>query len=220
MKIRSVKSRLINALLLLPVLALLGGCASSGGASPSADGVISQAGRPTPAASEGLLQQLMQTVGLSKKQATEQQLQLRIFTAQNLNAGNGKKALALVVKVYYLRSLDRFNTAPFNDFLSKSKARAALGSDLLDSREMLLLPGQRYISTEHLPLNARYLGVVALFRTPAVKRWRFAYDVTGSENSGITLGMHSCAMSSTSGALVTELPNDPSSLASVNCPAP
>jgi type VI secretion system protein VasD len=205
---------------------LLGGCASSGGTTSSsigtaasqADDAASQANQAT-----GTFERMMQAVGLAKPKApppTEQKLPLRIFTAQNLNAGQGTKALALVVKVYHLRSLDRFEQTPFDSFLDPDKTRAALGDDLIDSREVLLLPSQHYVSTEHMPLDTRYLGFVALFRAPAAHRWRFAYDVKRSTTTGITLGVHACAMSSTAGALVTDLSDSPGSLASVHCPKP
>lgn len=210
----------------MSTLLLLAGCASGGGSAPSsASNTVSQADDAATQANAatGTIERMMQAVGLAKPKPpapTEQQLPLRIFTAQNLNAGRGRKALALVVKVYHLRSLDRFEQTPFDDFLDKTRTQAALGDDLIDSREMLLLPDQRYISTEHMPLDARYLGFVALFRAPAAERWRFAYDVKRSTASGITLGVHACAMSSTAGALVTELSDNPGSLASVHCPKP
>jgi type VI secretion system protein VasD len=207
----------LGALLLLPVL---GGCAS-GGAAPPADSAVVQAGKISSSATEsaGIVTKLLQAVGLAKKsQNGGQRVELRIFTAKNLNSGNGGRALALVVKVYYLRSLTRFNATPFDAFLDKGKVRAALEGDLIDSREMLLLPDQRYISIEHMPPSARYLGIVALFRAPSTLRWRFAYDAARSSKAGITLGMHACAMSSTSGALATALPDDASSLVSVHCP--
>jgi type VI secretion system protein VasD len=223
---------LFRRCLAAPALALLlslAGCASGGGAVPSATDAVPAAGDAASQASgasdaaEGPITRMMQAVGLARKavpKPTEQQLPLRIFTASNLNAGPGSKALALVVKVYHLRSLDRFQQTPFDAFLDKDKTRAALGDDLIDGREMLLLPDQHYVSTEHMPLDTRYLGFVALFRAPAAQRWRFAYDVKRSTAGGITLGVHACAMSSTDGALVTELPDDPGSLASVHCPRP
>ncbi|MGP1666974.1 MAG: type VI secretion system lipoprotein TssJ [Rhodanobacter sp.] len=198
---------------------LLGGCASVSKPTPvSAGDAVGQAQPSTKP-----FERMMQAVGLAKDTVpppTEKQIPLRIFTAQNLNAGAGSKPLALVVKVYHLRSLERFKQTPFDDFLDKSKTEAALGADLIDSREMLLLPEQRYISTEHMPLDTRYLGFVALFRAPAAQRWRFAYELSSSMESGITLGVHSCAMSSTAGALVTELPDDAGALSSVHCTKP
>jgi type VI secretion system protein VasD len=206
----------------LVLASALAGCASSGVTPQAADSAVTQAGEVSSTASKsvGIVSKILQAVGLEKtSEPVGQQLQMRIFTARNLNAGNGDKALALVVKVYYLRSLSRFNAMSFDTFLSKKKVRSALGDDLIDSREMLLLPNQRYVSVEHLPATARYLGVVALFRSPSSLRWRFAYDAARSSKAGITLGMHACAMSSTSGSLVTALPDNAGSLASVHCPS-
>lgn len=215
---------------LCSIVLLLSGCASGGGSAPSAvdagSGQISDAaGQAMDATSQakpetGTVKRMMQAIGLAKPAEpapTERQLPLRMFTAQNLNAGQSNKPLALVVMVYHLRSMDRFKLMSFDDFLDKAKTQSVLGDDLIDSREMLLLPAQRYISTEHMSLDTRYLGFVAFFRAPAASRWRFAYDVGGSVASGITLGVHGCAMSSTAGALMTELPDSPGSLASVHC---
>ena len=206
---------LTHGFVFLGALACLSGCASSGG--------VSQPGPVTKA---------MQAFGLVKSkapespslaasargEAVEQQLPLRLFTGENLNAGAERKPLALVVKLYQLKSLERFQQAPYDDFIDSKKTEATLGDDLIHSNEMLLLPNQRYVKTESVPAAARYIGIVALFRSPAAQRWRFVYDVQKSKVSGITLGLHACAMSSTAGVLVTELPDSADSLASVHCP--
>jgi type VI secretion system protein VasD len=217
-------SRPLLGLSVFSLFLALGGCASGGGAAgtaSSASDAASQAGVSQPSA----MGKMMQAIGLAKapppqpQQPIEALVPLRIYTAKNLNAGTGKKPLALVIKVYHLRSVDRFNQTPFDDFLDHTKEQSDLGNDLIDSREMLLLPDQRYITVEHMPGDTRYLGFVAQFRSPAAQRWRFVYDVKKSSTGGITLGVHACALSSTDGELVTELPDDPGSLASVHCPA-
>src|SRR5699024_10752767 len=80
--------------------------------------------------------------------------------------------------------------------------------------------GQRYTSAEKLPQDVHYLGFVALFRGPAAGRWRFLYDVPESGHTGISLGVHACALSSTAGKLVTQLDSPADSLASVHSPNP
>jgi type VI secretion system protein VasD len=216
--------RPLLGLCIFPLFLALSSCATSGGgAASTASDAASQAGVSAPQPSA--MTKMMQAIGLAKtpppqpQQPLEALVPLRIYTAKNLNAGTGKKPLALVVKIYHLRSPDRFNQTPFDDFLDHSKEQADLGNDLIDSREMLVLPDQRYITVEHMPADTRYLGFVAQFRSPASQRWRFVYDVKKSSTSGITLGVHACAMSSTDGTLLTELPDDPGSLASVHCPS-
>ncbi|KRE89295.1 hypothetical protein ASG87_02830 [Frateuria sp. Soil773] len=193
----------LRATTLLPLMlaTLLAGCASAG----------------------KTMDKAMSAIGLGKQEAPAEapaktRLPLHVFAGGNLNAGSGKKPLALVVKVYQLRSLQRFEQTPFDSFLDTDKERAALGQDLVDSHEMLVLPSQHYDIVEALPNDAPYLGVVALFRAPAAQRWRYAYDVKASMPAGITLGAHACALSSTAGKLVTDLADDPGSLASARCP--
>lgn len=217
--LKTLVRRLTAALSVAILAAMLAACATGGATTPAATNAATTAAAPA----SSRVSRVMQAIGLAKPPPpapTEKTLQLRMFTAQNLNAGATDKPLALVVKILYLRSLDRFQQAQFNDFLTAHKIDDALGGDLLASREMLLLPDQKYTSTEHMPLDTRYLGIVALFRGPAANRWRFAYDVNKSAATGITLGVHGCAMSSTAGALVTELPDNADSLADVRCPRP
>jgi type VI secretion system protein VasD len=64
---------------------------------------------------------------------------------------------------------------------------------------MTLSPGQVLDLKEKMIPEATYLGVVALFRSPAAQRWRFAY-ATSDVESGVTIGVHACAMTSTNAA--------------------
>ncbi len=212
---------------LLAVCALafaLAGCAGNKPPPvPRGASAASQAAEEAANVKPGIVTRALRAVGLAEKpppKPTQQMLSLRIFTADNLNAGTEREALPLLLKVYRLRSPSRFNQASFDDFLDDDQIRSDLSTTLLGSRQMLLLPGQRYTSTQKLPAEAKYLGLVALFRGPAPHRWRFLYDVSKSGETGITLGVHACALSSTSGALLTDLAEPPNSLASVHCPSP
>lgn len=210
----------------LALTMLLAACASGGGTMPAnatASGLPSDGAAAAAPDTAGPLTKALRAIGLAKKATphpTATRLAVRLYTAPNLNAGNSQHPLALVLKVYELRSLDRFNDATFDDFLDDGKTKVDLGGSLIDSRQMLLLPGQRYVSNEVMPPGTHYIGFVALFRGPAARRWRFAYDVSKSLATGITLGAHACALSSTSGTLVTQLTDDAGSLASVRCPDP
>jgi type VI secretion system protein VasD len=142
---------------------------------------------------------------------------LRLHAGANLNQDKYEQPLAQVIKIYHLRSTERFEQTPFNSFLNTKEEEIALGTDLLDSRELLLVPGQHYETQENVSSEAQYIGVVAFFRQPAHQRWRFVYSTKDSELTGITLGIHACAMTSTQGALVSKITGNPESLVSVNC---
>ncbi len=177
---------------------------------------------------KGAFGKAMQAVGLDRPEAEGEQGQtakarsvpLKLQAGTNLNAGDGDRPLALVVKLYRLREVHRFEQTPFDAFLDPEHERAALGEDLLDAREVLLQPGQNYEVVENLPAGTAYVGVVALFRSPAASRWRFAFDAQKTDRiAGIALGLHACAMTVSSGTLVTRLGSEPHSLSSVNCSA-
>lgn len=227
MDIRAFNRRAVCALSVCVVAFALSACAGKESTKPptSAAATMSPSAPSAEAAGDkpGLFGKMLNAVGIGKKDApkkTAHELPLRIFTADNLNAGTGDKPLALVMKVYRLRSAHEFEQATFNDFLDDDAIKGVLDDALVDDRQMLLLPGQRYTSIQKLSADVHYIGFVGLFRGPAAHRWRFLYKVPDSIASGISLGVHACALSSTSGTLATQLASPPDSLASVHCPTP
>jgi len=128
---------------------------------------------------------------------------IRLHASPNLNAGAGTQPLALVVRIYKLRQPAAFQQMPFDGFLSLHGERESLGNDLLEVKEVMLIPGQRYEIVEKVTREAYYIGVVALFRAPAENRWRLAFAAGDAEKSGITVGLHACALSAGAGAGAT-----------------
>jgi type VI secretion system protein VasD len=126
---------------------------------------------------------------------------LRIHASEQLNSDGTNRPLSLVVKIYKLRAHEDFLRAPYAAFVDS----AYKADDLLSSREVVLLPGQRYEVEENLPSGASHLGIVALFKTPEASRWRFVFDL-GSSKDGITLGAHQCALSVAQGETVGSTP--------------
>lgn len=169
----------------------------------------------------GVFDKTLQAVGLKADEPQPKSVPLRLYAGDNLNAADGARGVALVARVYQLRARGRFEDAPFKAFLDGELERIALGNDLIDVTEVLLTPGQRHQLLQELPAEGRYIGVVALFRSPSTSRWRLAFDAERAEQEeGITVGLHACAMTTTSASLVTELASDPHRLSSVNCEAP
>lgn len=125
---------------------------------------------------------------------------IRLHASANLNAGAGSQPLALATRIYKLRQPASFEKMPFDGFLSVHAEREALGNDLLEVKEVMLIPGQRYEIVEKVTREAYFIGVVALFRAPAENRWRLAFAAGDAEKSGLTVGLHACAMSVGAGA--------------------
>lgn len=180
----------------------IGGCASGGG--------IGKAVNKT-----------LQSIGIKDGDGKpeERTLPLRLYAGENLNAGNGKRALAAVVKVYHLRDAKRFESAPFDAFLDETRERDVLGDDLLSVNEVVLTPGAQNEGNERLEPDTGVIGVVALFRAPATHRWRLSFDTRHKriEKDGVTIGVHACALTTSSPALLSRIAADPSGLASAKC---
>ena len=192
-------------ILALPLLAaVLAGCASGGGVGKA-------------------FNRTLESVGLREidhdERAGIRTLPLRLYAGDNLNAGNGDRALATVVRIYHLRGIQRFEQAPFDAFMDEAREQAALGSELVQVREVVLTPGMRQQFDERLSAETTHVAVVALFRAPASSRWRFAFDARHGdvERDGITVGLHACALSSGSPALASSVPGDAASLVAARC---
>ena len=122
---------------------------------------------------------------------------LRLHAAKRLNLDGRGQSLALLVRVYKLRQRAAFEQAPYAAFMSPQQEREALGADLLEVRELTLVPGQQLELNEKLPRDAAFLGVVALFHSPLQQGWRLAFAAPDAEQAGVTIGLHACAMTST-----------------------
>jgi type VI secretion system protein VasD len=150
----------------------------------------------------------LEATGLKKPEIPEipdlqkppRNVSLKLHAGDNLNAGTADKSLSLVARIYKLKQTEAFYATPYDAFLSPEKEKQALGADLLEVREISLIPGQLYEVIEKVSRESSYIGVVTLFRTPAPQRWRAAFASKDAEASGITLGVHACSLTVGKGA--------------------
>jgi type VI secretion system protein VasD len=172
-------------LFLAACAALLCGCAGTAGSMAGA--ALQLAGLKAP-------------VEVPDAQKPPRNVAITLHAGANLNTDAGGHPLALVTKIYKLRQSAAFQQAPYDGFLSPQREKEMLGADLLEVKEVLLVPGQRYEVFEKVSREAYYIGVVALFRAPAPQRWRLAFAAADAEQAGIAIGMNACAMSLGSGS--------------------
>lgn len=176
-------------------------------------GLLAACAAPPPAAPgetpAGLLDKALQAVGLQKPAGVEQleklpalpaksrhlPVTLRLHAGTVLNTDGAGRALTVVTRVYKLRATDTFLQSPYEAFQTDNPTEAPFAKDVIEMRELVLAPGQRVESVEPLAPEVRALAVVTLFRNPAPGRWRFAFDTQAAQASGVTLGLHGCAMS-------------------------
>jgi type VI secretion system protein VasD len=125
---------------------------------------------------------------------------LKLHAGKNLNSAETANPLSLITRIYKLKQTGAFYSMPYDTFLSPEKEKAALGGDLIEVRELSLIPGQLYEVTEKVSREANYVGIVTLFRKPAPQRWRAAFAAVDAETSGIIVGLHACSLTVGKGA--------------------
>jgi type VI secretion system protein VasD len=124
---------------------------------------------------------------------------LRIHAGEVLNVDTESRPLSVVLRVYRLKSADAFMSAPIAAFRDADSEKTAFGPEVLDVREVVLTPRQKYEVVEALGQDVKYIAIVALFRAPSPGRWRFAFEKDAAAKSGVTLGAHACALSVAAG---------------------
>lgn len=198
------------ALLLLSVP--LAGCASSSPTSTSLfDKALEMVGlQSKPALPEVTADSLQNLPTLSKK------VTLRIHAGETLNTDASGRSLSLVAKVYRLKAVEQFLQTPYDAFKDLPGGKATPIEGVVEVREVVLTPGQKYEVIETVPSEVTHLAVVALFRAPDDKRWRFVFDVKGAAATGVTIGVHGCAMSVSEGQPLNAAPES-LRLAGVRC---
>jgi len=127
-------------------------------------------------------------------QSAPRNVTLRLDAARRLNVEKHGQPLALVVRIYTLRQHAAFDAAPYAAFLAPDTERAALGPDLVDVRELTLVPGQRVESTQQLAPDAGFVGVVALYHTPAPGGWRLVVPASEAARAPLALELGACAL--------------------------
>ncbi|WP_374592173.1 type VI secretion system lipoprotein TssJ [Aquabacterium sp.] len=169
----------------------LSGCAATTGTLDSLgnlkDKALEATGLKTPEAS-------MPDVALPARR-----ISLSLAASQSLNVNDDGQSLALLVRVYKLKNAEAFLSAPYEAFGSAEAEKQRLGEDLIEVREIQLVPGQHVDVTEKVAREAGYLGVVALYRSPAPQRWKLAFSADAAQLTGVSLAAHACALSVTRG---------------------
>ncbi len=153
-----------------------------------------------------------------KPDTGERTIQVRLTTGEVLNSTADGEPLALLVRIYQLKTDTGFASLGYDQFVERADEKQLLGNDLVSVRELTLLPGKTYTLDEKMPANAKVLGIVALFHSPAAARWKYAFDPDGSLEQGITLGFHACSITVGQGTLTNPIAAEgAASLAGVRC---
>lgn len=147
---------------------------------------------------------------------------VRLHAGDVVNTTTDGRSLSVVARIYKLRDRTAFEQLSYEALQDTGASGARTGAqpdwarDVVETKEVVLAPGQRFEVVETVPPEAPYVAVVALFRAPAPQRWRFVFDTKAAGQTGLTLGVHACALSVAAGQPLGAAP-DALRLAGVHC---
>ena len=93
-----------------------------------------------------------------------------VSTDNRLNPNKKGKSTSVVIRVYQLTDKGEFERATFSELWKNDEG--ALGKTLLTRNEVVLNPESNTKVNVSRHEEAKYVGVVALFRNPIERRWR------------------------------------------------
>lgn len=100
-----------------------------------------------------------------------------------LNPAVDGTPLSVVVRVYQLSSLDRFAAVDADSLWDHPEQ--ALGNTLVDTQEVILLPGMGQVNRWPLAQATGYVGVAAFFRNTQQAHWKAAFVADSWRKDGI-----------------------------------
>lgn len=113
--------------------------------------------------------------------------------AAQLNRDSRGKPLSVVVRIYQLKSDRAFNRLSMEALAAGKPDKELLAPELLEMREMTLLPGARVtVSDFVVSPEASHIGLVAMFRQPDRHFWRLLFDANAVRSKGLQFVAEDC----------------------------
>lgn len=101
-----------------------------------------------------------------------------LSSTANLNLGANDQPLPVVVRIYQLSDKGPFESSNFSEIWKNDLA--VLGDTLLTKNEIVMNPSSQDRVEFERHAQAKYIGVVAVFRNPVEKKWRAIYSLSDS----------------------------------------
>lgn len=114
---------------------------------------------------------------------------------QVINRDAAGRPLSVVVHLYHLKDAGDFSKLTFDTVANGRAVSEFLGKDLLESNEVMLVPGGVQTRTDKLHQDARYIGIVAFFRQPDQHYWRLLVDANEVRRGGLHFRVQDCFLS-------------------------
>ena len=105
-------------------------------------------------------------------------IKVDLSSTPNLNLNANSEPLPVVVRIYQLSDRSSFETTSFADIWKQDMA--VLGNSMLTRNEVILNPASENELEFDRHKQAKYVGVVAIFRDPVERKWRDVYELSTS----------------------------------------
>ena len=102
-------------------------------------------------------------------------LKLTISASKKLNPDIEKRASPIVIRIYQLTQIDRFNNSDF--FALYENDQSILAKDLKYREELEIQPGQSTTKTLEISSNSKYIAVLAAYRDLDKAQWKSFLEI-------------------------------------------
>lgn len=110
-------------------------------------------------------------------QILHQPMDVELKASNRLNPDNNQRSLPVLVKVYQLSNDIQFKRASYKQLWHDDIS--ALGDSLMRQTEFMVKPGSKMNLKFTHNKEAKFIGVVAMFREPSKGQWRAVYSIEG-----------------------------------------
>lgn len=128
---------------------------------------------------------LLSGCGKDVKPPLSTRVNVEIKAAAELNPDESGRPSPVVLRIYALKSVGKFNSANFYDLYNDVQTQ--LGGDLVNVEEFHLTPGGQKIYVRQIPPEALYLGVIAAYRGLIDAVWRDSIPMPGGRATNFTV---------------------------------
>ena len=119
---------------------------------------------------------------------------LTLQASADVNPDASKRASPVIVRVYQLKGDAKFTSVDY--FELNDDAAKALGPDLIKIEEYTLKPGESTVVGLSVAGDAKFVGVVAAFRSFREAQWRMVVPAPLKKNALINVGRDRVDLSS------------------------
>ncbi len=113
-------------------------------------------------------------------------VRLILTPATNINPDYQNRPSPVVIRIYQLSQLDKFNNSDF--YALYEQDRSLLSDQLLHREELELIPGQNQFKTLQVHRNSRFIAVLAAYRDLDHAQWKASIAVKPAQET-IALGI-------------------------------